>query len=1037
MSIVTIKAACFPSAEVTNPNLVEQVASLEDLAHGKIDADAFFQRNHFTEGLRRLVQTGVERLAGRSDTGAYYLTQAMGGGKTHALIVFGLLATRPDLRRRVLPNLPHDDAAGARVVLFNGHQNPRNLLWGTIADQLSRPEAMERFWRNGPDSPGIDNWIATIGDEPTLILLDELPSYLQMAAGQAAGTMTLGDITIGALERLFNALPRLPKTCVVVTNLKDDVYLEGSNRLRSLIDGLTKHYDRNAIAITPVQQNSAELFEVIRRRLFDRLPDISEIEDVAQAFVDALRQAKRVDTIPSTPEVFLQRIRESYPFHPSIRDIVGRFQENRGYQKTRALIRLLRHATRSALAAPGDTYLIGLQHLDFNDQATLEEVRKINASFANAIAHDVSDRGNAVAEKIDAAEGGMLGTALAKTLLMASLSSAEEPLRGLTEGELLEVLVDPVTRVPAIKTALGSYTGNAWYLQKDARERIYVSQTANVTAEVNQVALTIAEDLVEDTLRDKLKAIFKATIGDVYEPDLAVLPALDKIAPGEERPRLVILDHAADALPPEFDAWWKALDRQNGVLLLTVDKNAIGSMRELARRMRAIEAVRRSLADRHGADSAQMRELEGIEGREAGRFYSAVREGFKTLIYPTTGRLRAYGDFSLNFQNNNYDGEGQIRQTLIERGKFKPTVVFDAEFDSLRLDAEQDLFDADAVPLASLKRNAVLRPGWYWLPRGGVEALIRLAAQRGYWKHDDGIVRRRFEVLASVTVGIEQFAPDPVETGRYTLTITRENADTVYFSERGPPEARHSAMLSGTAHVTEAAAVWFRPVDSSGKAVAGPVVEWRAPVRLRASVASEPGGYRLSVTVVPRAATVRVGWDASPSLVMAGSIVAPSDAHLARIMAELGTVRSAEEVVTLAGRGLADDPGRRPEPSPRLDDNLPATMTSRHEAAGTKDTWVALGLLRDIPGTRVLGGQLTLKGQADEESYVTLRLGASVPLPGTELHALAQRLADLSGWADPVANLRLDGVAFESGRDLQRFAAECGMDWERVKWRQN
>ena len=110
------------------------------------------------------------------------------------------------------------------------------------------------------------------GIEPVLILLDELPSYLQMAQGEPVGATTLGDLTIGALERLFNALPRCPRACVVVTNLKDDVYLDGSGQLRTLIESLTKHYDRNAQAITPVQQNSGEVFAIVRKRLFDSLP---------------------------------------------------------------------------------------------------------------------------------------------------------------------------------------------------------------------------------------------------------------------------------------------------------------------------------------------------------------------------------------------------------------------------------------------------------------------------------------------------------------------------------------------------------------------------------------------------------------------------------------------------------------------------------------------------------------------------------------------------------------------------------------------
>jgi predicted AAA+ superfamily ATPase len=170
--------------------------------------------------------------------------------------------------------------------------------------------------------------------------------------------------------------------------------------------------------------------------------------------VSALQKAKRVDTIPSTPETFIERIRETYPFHPSIRDIVARFAENRGYQKTRAFIRLLRLAVRGALKANDNAFLIGLQHLDFNDQATLEEIRKINPAYTNAISHDIADRGNALAEKIDAADGNSTASAVAKVLLMSSLSAAETPVRGLTDGELIEVLVDPLLEFSEIKGAV-------------------------------------------------------------------------------------------------------------------------------------------------------------------------------------------------------------------------------------------------------------------------------------------------------------------------------------------------------------------------------------------------------------------------------------------------------------------------------------------------------------------------------------------------------------------------------------------------------
>src|SRR5437762_5462786 len=143
MPVATVKQLCTPSSLVSSDSLVEQVAQIEDFASGKIQGEEFFRRNYFTDGLQRLVERGFERLAGRADDGAFYLTQAMGGGKTHSLIAFGLLAADPELRREVVPRVTAGAAFGvAKVVIFNGHQNPEHLLWGFIAKRLGRGEIM-------------------------------------------------------------------------------------------------------------------------------------------------------------------------------------------------------------------------------------------------------------------------------------------------------------------------------------------------------------------------------------------------------------------------------------------------------------------------------------------------------------------------------------------------------------------------------------------------------------------------------------------------------------------------------------------------------------------------------------------------------------------------------------------------------------------------------------------------------------------------------------------------------------------------------
>ncbi|MCA9233046.1 MAG: ATP-binding protein, partial [Planctomycetales bacterium] len=596
MPIGTVKQLCTPSSVVTSTSASEQVAQLEHFEKLKGDATEFFRRNHFTDGLKRLVERGMERLAGNTSEGAFYLTQAMGGGKTHSLLTLGLLAADPALRRQVLPGSTAGASFGpAKVVIFSGLQSPSNLLWGHIADGLGKPSVMAPFWENGPKVPGVSEWADLLGDEPVLVLIDELPSYLRVTQGQAVGNSTLGEQTILGLERLFNALERCPRACVVVTNLKDDIYLDGSTQLKTLIESLSKHADRNAESITPVQQNTSEVFEIVRKRLFDALPPADKIDEVAQAYVAALQRARRVDTIPTTPETFIERIRETYPFHPSIRDIVARFAENRGYQKTRALIRILRLAVKSALNGDGNAFLVGLQHLDFNDQATQEELRKINPYYVNAISRDVASRGSALAERVDKMDGNPTASSVAKILLMSSLSTAESPLRGLTEGELIESLVDPLLEVSEIKSALGRLQGQAWYMFQGVDQRIFFGQNANVTAEITEVAQNIADELVDQSLRDKLKEVFKPRTGNLYSDRMAILPGLDEIELDDERPTLIILERPADQLPTDFDEWWKKQDAQNRVLVLTADPNTVTTLRGNARRARAIELVKRRI----------------------------------------------------------------------------------------------------------------------------------------------------------------------------------------------------------------------------------------------------------------------------------------------------------------------------------------------------------------------------------------------------------------------------------------------------------
>src|SRR6516162_4001537 len=215
----------------------------------------------------------------------------------------------------------------------------------------------------------------------------------------------------------------------------------------------------------------------------------------------------------------------------------------------------------------------------------------------------------------------------------------------------------------------------------------------------------------------------------------------------------------------------------------------------------------------------------------------------------------------MEFDRNDYSGEQQIIDTLTKRGKFIPSDRFDTEFETLRLDAEEILFDADAVQFGSLRRNAAVRPGWFWLPRSGLDELVKTAAQRGFWRDKDGLVAKKWERRTRVSARLDDFGPNPLETGRFPIIVTAEDADTIYFSEDGPPDPAKDKKLDGRAYETEAAAVWFLAVDSKGEAHIGDAYEWRAPIRVKPDVRRVSDGYRLSFVAIPRGATIRATFD--------------------------------------------------------------------------------------------------------------------------------------------------------------------------------
>ena len=175
----TVRDVCELQPNALSIKLSDQVEQLDELIGGEGDGTAFFERTHITQGMQDLVSEGIARLAGASSQAVFHLKQAMGGGKTHLLVGFGLLAKHSALRNRYCAGVSHADAfEGAAIAAFNGRNNPDHFFWGEIAEQLGKGDAFRAFWTAGPKAPDEKDWLRLLeGERPVLILLDEMPPY--------------------------------------------------------------------------------------------------------------------------------------------------------------------------------------------------------------------------------------------------------------------------------------------------------------------------------------------------------------------------------------------------------------------------------------------------------------------------------------------------------------------------------------------------------------------------------------------------------------------------------------------------------------------------------------------------------------------------------------------------------------------------------------------------------------------------------------------------------------------------------------------
>lgn len=860
----TLFEACKPRESVFDETKRDDTLDLSNLLDGSIDGKQFFEETFITEGMELLFDTAFKRFEGKASSGLVKLTQAMGGGKTHNMVALGVLAKNKEIRKSILNGKYANVDSDIRVVAYTGRESYLEFgIWGEIAEQLGKKELFNTFY-TPLMAPGQSAWINLLkSDTPTLILLDELPPYLQNAKTIPVGTGTVADITTTALANLFNAVGKaeLHNVCIVVSDLQA-TYEEGSQLLQKSFKELENEIERSAINIEPVGANTDDLYNILRTRLFEKVGKKEDIDKIAMEYRRAVVEARQMGYTNYSPEEIVKGIYTSYPFHPSVKDLFARFKENPGFQQTRGFIRLTRMMVRDLYSddkKAKNRYLINAFDINLNDKEIMPMVKSIKPRLSNAISHDIANQGKSVAEIMDEQAKSTDMEDLSKLILVSSLANVTNAIIGLSIQELIGYMAEPARDITRLKSALEEYKVKAWYLYTDKNERLFFKDIKNVNAELLDLVNTYSYEVAKQKIKDILKDKFRPKLSDCYQ-EVLVFPSIEEIELKKDKITLILTEPypGNKGLNPDIEKFFEDTTYKNRVMFLSGQRSSMEGLINIAKQYKAMETIiyRMSNEEKLPENDPQYQQALDLFDKVNLQLLQATRETFVTLHYPKRKGL-ANDDFEMKFNENNYDVEDQIRDLLIKVMKF--TKQTDTE--EFRGMFEDRIFTQRQMTWNNLKERVATITAWPWHNPRALEDLRDDMLRKGIWIETGGYLDKE-PPAPETSVFVREIGEDK-NTGEVTLKIQPHNGDMVHYEING--DATEASMVVEDIHnfKTKELKLSFLCVDSTGKNTTGPVEYWTRKINLQHKIYDKDGKSNVELKATSPNVTIRYTTDGS------------------------------------------------------------------------------------------------------------------------------------------------------------------------------
>ena len=632
------------------------------------DAEKFFSRTYITEGMRLLLISVAQRLAGKGGDPVVQLQTAFGGGKTHTMLAVYHLASRKVATGKLHGVPPVLDEAGiqelpqARVAVIDGIKlspdqpaeykgQKVNTLWGELAWQLGGAAGYElvKDCDQSGTSPGKQVLTKLLEQSaPCVILVDELLAFMrQFEYGKSyvAGTY---DSNVSFIQALTESLKAVPNAIMLASLPESDLEVGGASGQHTL-NALEKYFARVESVWKPVA--TEESFEIVRRRLFEDAGSRAEVEGISRQFCDFYRNHAEQFPTETQSDAYYERMCNSYPIHPEVFDrlyedwsTLEKFQRTRGVLQLMAIVihRLWVSENRDALIMPGSLPLE-------DSNVRHKSIHYLPQGWEAVIEREV-DGPRSAPRDIDSHHplfgGVQAARRTARTIFLGSApSSSEQMVRGIEVERILLGAVQPEQAVGVFEDVLKRLRDRLHYLYSE-KNRFWLDTKPNLRREMESRMQRVDEnDDLFPLLKERVGRVFgsRHRFGGIHE----FAPSADVPDEYGTGPRLVVLPLDAGYSRSDANKACQIAEevlrnrgdqprqRQNRLLFLAPEADIVMRLKEQGRAFLAWDSIVTDInSGTLNQDMAHLKQAERNRETADQTLRQLVRETYKWLLAP-------------------------------------------------------------------------------------------------------------------------------------------------------------------------------------------------------------------------------------------------------------------------------------------------------------------------------------------------------------------------------------------------------------------